>query len=102
MSTTINRAQIFRRAHEVARWRVLSVGKSVKPYRVWFAEALRAEYKKLNQAKLREEPNRYGLPLASCARSPRLSPLFLHPRFVLRRARFRRLTSKRGRANDDC
>ncbi len=67
MSTTINRAQIFRRAHEVARWRVLSVGKSVKPYRVWFAEALRAEYKKLNQAKLREEQNRYGLPLASCA-----------------------------------
>ncbi len=43
MSTTINRAQIFRRAHEVARWRILSVGKGVKPYRVWFAEALRAD-----------------------------------------------------------
>ncbi|RTL81888.1 MAG: hypothetical protein EKK29_17195 [Hyphomicrobiales bacterium] len=62
-----NRAQIFRRAHETARWRVLSVGKSVKPYRAWFAEALRAEYKKLHQAKLREEQNRNGLPIASCA-----------------------------------
>jgi hypothetical protein len=62
-----NRAQIFRRAHEIARWRILTVGKCVKPYRAWFAEALRAEYKKLQQAKLREEQNLNGLPIASCA-----------------------------------
>lgn len=66
MAAEINKAAMFRRAHEIARWRVLTVGKSVKPYRVWFAEALRAEYKRLKQAKLREEQNRNGLPLASC------------------------------------
>jgi hypothetical protein len=66
MSAAINRSQIFRRAHEIARWRFLTVGKSVKPYREWFADALRAEYKKLQQAKLREEQNLNGLPIASC------------------------------------
>jgi hypothetical protein len=67
MATKINKAAMFRRAHEIARWRVLTVGKSVKPYREWFADALRAEYRKIEQAKLREEQNRQGLPIASCA-----------------------------------
>jgi hypothetical protein len=83
MSTTINRAQIFRHAHEIARWRVLTVGKSVKPYREWFAEALRAEYKKLQQAKLREEQNRNGLPLASCAADrPAYRPTYRPAAFI--------------------
>jgi hypothetical protein len=66
MTAKINKAAMFRRAHEIARWRVMSVGKSVKPYREWFAEALRSEHRKLKQAKLREEQNLNGLPLASC------------------------------------
>ncbi len=64
--TAINKAAMFRRAHEIARWRVASVGKGVKPYRQWFAEALRSEYRKLHQAKLRKDQNRNGLPIASC------------------------------------
>jgi hypothetical protein len=66
MTAKINKAAIFRRAHEIARWRVMSVGKAVKPYRAWFAEALRSEYRKLKQAALREEQNLNGLPIASC------------------------------------
>ncbi|CAJ0854453.1 hypothetical protein AMST5_00742 [freshwater sediment metagenome] len=66
MSAKINKAAMFRRAHEIARWRVMSVGKAVKPYREWFAEALRSEYRKMHQAKLREDQNLNGLPLASC------------------------------------
>jgi hypothetical protein len=34
-----------------------SIRQAVKPYRAWFAEALRSEYRKLHQAKLREEQN---------------------------------------------
>jgi hypothetical protein len=83
MSTTINRSQIFRRAHEIARWRILTVGKDVKPYRVWFAEALRAEYKRLQQAKLREDQNRNGLPLASCAADrPACRPTYRPAAFI--------------------
>jgi hypothetical protein len=66
MSAKINKAAMFRRAHEIARWRVMSVGKAVKPYREWFAEALRSEYRNMHQAKLREDQNLNGLPLASC------------------------------------
>jgi hypothetical protein len=66
MSTKMDKAAMFRRAHEIARWRVMSVGKAVKPYRAWFAEALRSEYRKLHQANLREEQNLNGLPIASC------------------------------------
>jgi hypothetical protein len=67
MNAKMDKAAMFRRAHEIARWRVLTVGKSVKPYREWFADALRAEYRKLQQAKLRQEQNFNGLPIASCA-----------------------------------
>ncbi|RTL88105.1 MAG: hypothetical protein EKK29_05895 [Hyphomicrobiales bacterium] len=65
MSTTINRSQIFRRVHEIARWRAFSAGKRVT-YRQLFTDALRSEYRKLKQAKLREEQNLNGLPIASC------------------------------------
>jgi hypothetical protein len=66
MTAKMDKAAIFRRAHEIARWRVMSVGKAVKPYRAWFAEALRSEYRKARNAQLREEQNLNGLPLASC------------------------------------
>ncbi len=66
MTAKINKAAMFRRAHEIARWREATVGKSVKPYRVWFADTLRSEYRKIQQATLREEQNVNGLPIASC------------------------------------
>jgi hypothetical protein len=73
MPAKINKAAMFRRAHEIARWRVMSVGKSVKPYRAWFADALRSEYRKARNAQLREEQN-IGLPLRSCRADYALAP----------------------------
>ena len=73
MSAKINKAAMFRRAHEIARWRVMSVGKAVKPYRAWFAEALRSEYRKARNAQLRKEQN-IGLPLRSCRADFALAP----------------------------
>lgn len=65
MTAKINKAAIFRRAHFMARWRAASAGKQFV-YRELFAAALRSEYRKLHQAKLREEQNFNGLPVASC------------------------------------
>jgi hypothetical protein len=66
MSAKFNTKAIMTRAHEIARWRKFSVGKS-KTYSEVFKEALRSAWYAAKQQALRIEQNRNGVPLASCA-----------------------------------
>lgn len=72
MSAKINKAAMFRRAHEIARCRAFTAGKRFT-YRQLFAEALRSEYRKARNNQLRHEQN-ICLPVRSCRADFALTP----------------------------